>query len=132
MSPALGEEKGTTVDVTLEAELNDLRWVCKEMTHTVFLNGCHHSAWKDEGTHRVTVPQPQSQIAFYLRALFPHWTDLIYSLPDCTLTGEAPCTAPWWKWFGNRILGIGALPLIDVNDPEIQYAHLYGSDAAAE
>lgn len=87
---ALREKEGATVNVTLNAELDDLRWACKEMTQTVFLKGCHQSAWNDEIAQRVTVQQPQLQIAIYRSTLFPNWTDLVYSFWPDTSTGKVP------------------------------------------
>lgn len=116
-----------TVEVTLDAELNDLNWVCKKMTQTVFNLNC--GAWyKDRQAGRVTAMHPDSQIALRRRLTFPNWSDLRYT----NLSGHAavPATMPWWKWYGNRLFGLGALPIVDKDDPAIAYSKPYGSIAA--
>lgn len=132
------DRRVVTVEVTLGAELNDLNYVCKKMTQRVFSTGC--GAWyEDAASGRVTAMHPDSQIELRRRLTFPNWADLVYAtaaaggadgLPHARGCA-APSTMPWWKWYGNRVLGLGTLPTVDRDDPAIAYARPYGSRAAA-
>lgn len=74
---------------------------------------------------------PDSQTALRRRLTFPNWSDLVYTnITDGH--AQVPNTMPWWKWYGNRLLGLGALPKVDKNDPMIEYAKPYGSIAAEQ
>lgn len=117
-----------TAEVKLSAELNDLNWITKRMNDTVFNTHC--TAWyKDPVAGRVTAMHPESQVAFARRALFPNWSDFVFT--NLPAHATVPNTMPWWKWYGNKILGLGSLPTVDKNDPAIAYARPYGSLAAS-
>jgi hypothetical protein len=103
-----------SVDVKLEAELQEQQWIQHAMAKLVFSTGCG-SWYVDKASGRVTAMYPDWQWRFLQRATFPVWDDLIYTgLPR---NASRPDTVPLWKRAGCW-LGLGTVPRVSAQQAQ--------------
>lgn len=106
-------DKTPSFEVKLSAELQEQNWIQWLMKRRVFSVGTG-SWYINAESGRVTAMHPDWQWKLMLRSLFPNWVDFTYhDLPG----GKAyPKDLTWWKWWGNKLLGMGTVPKISAKD----------------
>ena len=127
-------DRSPTAEVNQAAELNDLNWISKKMTQTVFI--ASGSWYKDKTSGRITAMHPTSQVAMRTRLTFPDWRELEYrNLPGAkpNQVVHTPPTAPIYKRVLGSLFGLGRVAKVLPSDPAIQYARPYtGPEALKE
>lgn len=69
-----GSSPAKTIDVKPEAQARDLSWVHGKLKSLVFNSGCQ-SWWMDPETKKNTFIYPDPMYKYWLRTLFPVWSD---------------------------------------------------------
>lgn len=103
-------QRGPTVEVKLDAELDEQLWIQKRMENLVFTQ-CD-SWYRDSASGRVTAVHPDWQWRYALRTWFPVWRDFTYkNLPS----GKSLPSRSLLQRIGGA-LGLGESPKVDASE----------------